>query len=214
MWFFLATSAAFQDISSLVLLRFLIYPILQLLASYDWPTDQTSNQPTNQPTTNQPLYWVIHLTQPHAIYSNPIQINPSTHTSFRPSLHSSVRPSLPNSTNLRSSIGSLSHNNLALGKLLIRAFCVNWVLITELETACHWSVFSTTYEGCSIIYLPKQERRQWADWNKSVDVGTCLEVSHMQTQLSEILTVRVTECQVNLCVRFLRNCSIWSKDQL
>ena len=26
-------------------------------------------------------------------------------------------------------------------------------------------------------------------------------------------SVRVTACQVNLCVRFLRNCSIWSKDQ-
>ena len=70
------------------------------------------------------------------------------------------------------------------------------------------------YEMCSIIYLPKQERRQWADWNKSVHVGTCLEVSHMQPHLSAILTVRVTACQVNLCVRFLRNCSIWSKDQL
>jgi len=36
----------------------------------------------------------------------------------------------------------------------------------------------------------------------------------MQPQLSTILTVRVTASQVNLCVRFLRNCSIWSKDQL
>ena len=70
------------------------------------------------------------------------------------------------------------------------------------------------YVERSIFYLPKQERRQWADWNKSVHVGTCLEVSHMQPQLSAILTVRVTACQVNLCVRFLRNCSIWSKDQL
>ena len=34
----------------------------------------------------------------------------------------------------------------------------------------------------------------------------------MQPQFSAILTVRVTACQVNLCVRFLRNCSIWSKD--
>ena len=39
-----------------------------------------------------------------------------------------------------------------------------------------------------MIYLPKQERRQWADWNKSVRVGTCLEVSHMQPQLSAILS--------------------------
>ena len=45
-----------------------------------------------------------------------------------------------------------------------------------------------SYEGRSIIYLPKQERRQWADWNKSMHVGTCLEVSHMQPQLSAILT--------------------------
>ena len=44
------------------------------------------------------------------------------------------------------------------------------------------------HEGRSIIYLPKQERRQWADWNKSVPVGTCLEVSHMQPQLSAILS--------------------------
>ena len=44
------------------------------------------------------------------------------------------------------------------------------------------------YEGRSIIYLPKQERRQWADWNKSVRVGTCLEVSHMQPQLIAILS--------------------------
>ena len=36
----------------------------------------------------------------------------------------------------------------------------------------------------------------------SVRVGTCLEVSHMQPQLSAILTVRVTACQVNLCVSF------------
>ena len=70
------------------------------------------------------------------------------------------------------------------------------------------------YEGCSIIYLPKQEKRQWVDWNTSVHVGSCLEVSHMQPQFSAILTVRVTACQVKLCVRFLRNCSIWSKDQL
>ena len=68
------------------------------------------------------------------------------------------------------------------------------------------------YVGRSIIYVPEQERRQWADWNKSVRVGTCLEVSHMQPQLSAILSV--TACQVKLCVRFLRNCSIWSKDQL
>ena len=72
----------------------------------------------------------------------------------------------------------------------------------------------TKYVGRSIIYLGKQERRQWAEWNKSVHVGTCLEVSHMQPKLSAILTVRVTPYQVNLCVRFLRNCSIWSKDQL
>jgi len=44
------------------------------------------------------------------------------------------------------------------------------------------------YVGRSIIYLPKQERRQLVDWNKSVRVGTCLEVSHMQPQLSAILS--------------------------
>jgi len=63
-----------------------------------------------------------------------------------------------------------------------------------------------TYEGRSIIYLPKQERRQWADWNKSVLVGTCLEVSHMQPQLSAILTVRVTTCQVSLRVSSQQAC--------
>ena len=52
-------------------------------------------------------------------------------------------------------------------------------------TSALWDTF---YVGCSIIYLPKQERRQWADWNKSVRVGTCLEVSHMQPQLSAILS--------------------------
>ena len=44
------------------------------------------------------------------------------------------------------------------------------------------------YEARLIIHLPKQERRQWVDWNKSVHVGTCLEVSHMQRQLSAILS--------------------------
>jgi len=44
------------------------------------------------------------------------------------------------------------------------------------------------YEGCSIIYLPEYERRQWADWNKSVHVRTCLEVSHMQSQLRASLS--------------------------
>ena len=44
------------------------------------------------------------------------------------------------------------------------------------------------YVERSIIYLPKLESRQWADWNKSVHAGTCLEVSHMQPQLSAILS--------------------------
>ena len=48
-------------------------------------------------------------------------------------------------------------------------------------------VLTNTLER-SIIYLPKQERKQWADWNKSVHVGTCVEVSHMQPQLSAILS--------------------------
>ena len=48
--------------------------------------------------------------------------------------------------------------------------------------------FRYRYVERSVIYLPKLERRQWADWNKSVHVGTCLEVSHMQPQLSAILS--------------------------
>ena len=62
------------------------------------------------------------------------------------------------------------------------------------------------YVGCSIIYLPKPERRQWADWNKSVHVGTCVELSHMQPQLSAILTVGVTTYQVSLCVSSQQAC--------
>ena len=47
-----------------------------------------------------------------------------------------------------------------------------------------------TYGESSIIYIPKQESRQLADWNKSVRVGRCLEVSHVQPQLSMILSER------------------------
>ena len=50
------------------------------------------------------------------------------------------------------------------------------------------ALFDLRYVGRSTIYLPKQQRRQWADWNKSVRVGTCLEVSHMEPQLSAILS--------------------------
>jgi hypothetical protein len=94
-------------------------------------------------------------------------------------------------------------------KLRSMNFCWRWIRCLRFLQFIQWR-----YVERSIIYLPKQERMQWADWNKSVHAGTCLEVSHMQPQLSVILTVRVTACQVNLCVRFLRNCSIWSKDQL
>ena len=54
--------------------------------------------------------------------------------------------------------------------------------------ALPWGCFTLTYGERSVIYLPKQDRRQWADWNKSVHVETYLEVSHMQPQLSAILS--------------------------
>ena len=65
------------------------------------------------------------------------------------------------------------------------SWCSMTVYCTQSVSLLKWS---QQYGERSIIYLPKQERRQWADWNKSVHVGTHLEVSHMQPQLRAILS--------------------------
>ena len=68
-----------------------------------------------------------------------------------------------------------------------KRFVIHRTAVTMLQitaTGAHELV----YGQHSIIFLPKQERRQWADWNKSVHVETCLEVSHMRPQLSAILS--------------------------
>ena len=59
-----------------------------------------------------------------------------------------------------------------------------YIYIYEYNRTLRMCVNVCTYGERSIIYLSRKEGKE----RKSVHVGTCLEVSHMQPQLSAILS--------------------------